>query len=565
MLRELSIRNLAIVTSAELELGQGMVVLTGETGAGKSILIDALSLALGGKADKRMIRHGQARAEVSAGFRVAPDSPAAAWLREHELDSDDECILRRVLNQDGRSRAFVNGSPAPRKALQEIGALLVAIHGQHAHQALTRPTHQRLLLDRFGGHARLLERIARCYQALQRSQRRLDELRAAADERAARAELLRYQIDELDALAIGDDEWPRLDEAQRRLSRADQLRDGVARVLTRIAGDDQGLRDPLNDAARQLRALAASDPTLGDSAELLESASIQIEEAASGLRHYLDGLELDPARLAEVETRLGQLLDMARKYRVEPTRLNAHRDTLATELATLRQHDDDSARLAEETARLQAEYQRAAEQLSKKREAAARKLARIVTQSMETLAMRGGRFEIRLSPAEPGANGIDQIEFRVSANPGQPPAPLAAVASGGELSRISLAIQTATAGCDDIPSLIFDEIDVGIGGGTASIVGRLLHQLAQQRQVICITHLPQVAAHGDQHLAVAKAARDGQTTTTIRPLKPRQRIEELARMLGGEKITPKARDNARELLRQTGALPESPAQADRPR
>ncbi len=555
MLRGLSIRNLAIVTSAELELGDGMVVLTGETGAGKSILIDALSLALGGKADKRMIRHGEARAEVGAVFQVDASGPAAAWLCEHELDADGECILRRVLNQDGRSRAFVNGSPVPRKTLQEIGALLVAIHGQHAHQALARPAHQRRLLDRFGGHAKLLQRVAELYRALQQTHRELDALQAAADERAARGDLLRFQIGELDELAIGDGEWQRLDEEQRRLSSTDRLRDGVAQVLTQVH-DDGGLRDALHEAATRLRELAETDARLGENAELLESARIQIDEVGAELRHYLDGMELDPARLAEVENRLGLLLDIARKYRVAPDELNAHRDALAEELAGLRDDDEASQRLREQLDLLQAEYDQAAGKLRAKRQAAARRLSRSVSQSMQTLAMRGGRFEIRVEDDEAGANGRDRIEFLVSANPGQPPAPLATIASGGELSRISLALQAATAGCDEVPTLIFDEVDVGIGGATADIVGGLLRDLANRHQVVCITHLPQVAAFGEQHLAVTKRSRGRRTETLIERLDEVQRIDELARMLGGTRVGDKARANAREMLLHAAARTE---------
>ncbi|HFE47916.1 MAG TPA: DNA repair protein RecN [Chromatiaceae bacterium] len=557
MLGGLSIRNLAIVTSVELELRDGMVVLTGETGAGKSILIDALSLALGDKTDKRMIRHGEQRAEVSASFQIDSGMPISAWLREHELDADDECILRRVLNQNGRSRAFINGSPVPQKVLQQAGGLLVAVHGQHAHQSLVRGSHQRQLLDRFGALTKLAARVERLYREIQTVRAELDEKLATRQERLARRDLLNYQIDELQALALDENEWRQLDAEQTRLSSSDRLRNGSAAILDALKGEETSLHDALAANLGRLTELAASDPKLGEPCELLESALIQIEETANSLRHYLDGLNLDPQRLDEVEKRLGLLLDMARKYRVKPEELGSHLDGLQAELASLEAKDTSTEHLKDTLSALQQDYATNAEKLTKKRRSAARRLATRVTEFMQTLAMRGGLFDIRLSPAQAGPGGQDKIEFLVSANPGQPLEPLGAVASGGELSRISLAIQTATAGCDDIPTLIFDEVDVGIGGGTASIVGGLLRKLASERQVVCITHLPQVAAFGQQHLAVTKSSRAGQTTTGILPLNAEQRIEELARMLGGAEITEKTRDNARELLRQAASASRS--------
>ena len=557
MLGGLSIRNLAIVTSVELELRDGMVVLTGETGAGKSILIDALSLALGDKTDKRMIRHGEQRAEVSASFQIDSGMPISAWLREHELDADDECILRRVLNQNGRSRAFINGSPVPQKVLQQAGGLLVAVHGQHAHQSLVRGSHQRQLLDRFGALTKLAARVERLYREIQTVRAELDEKLATRQERLARRDLLNYQIDELQALALDENEWRQLDAEQTRLSSSDRLRNGSAAILDALKGEETSLHDALAANLGRLTELAASDPKLGEPCELLESALIQIEETANSLRHYLDGLNLDPQRLDEVEKRLGLLLDMARKYRVKPEELGSHLDGLQAELASLEAKDTSTEHLKDTLSALQQDYATNAEKLTKKRRSAARRLATRVTEFMQTLAMRGGLFDIRLSPAQAGPGGQDKIDFLVSANPGQPLEPLGAVASGGELSRISLAIQTATAGCDDIPTLIFDEVDVGIGGGTASIVGGLLRKLASERQVVCITHLPQVAAFGQQHLAVTKSSRAGQTTTGILPLNAEQRIEELARMLGGAEITEKTRDNARELLRQAASASRS--------
>ncbi len=557
MLGGLSISNLATVTSVELELRNGMVVLTGETGAGKSILIDALSLALGAKTDKRMIRHGEQRAEVSASFQIDADMPIGAWLREHELDADDECILRRVLNQNGRSRAFINGSPVPQKILQQAGGLLVAVHGQHAHQSLIRGSHQRHLLDRFGGHTRLTAQVEHLYREIQTTRAELEEKLAAAQERLARRDLLNYQIGELEALELDENEWRRLDTEQTRLSSTDRLRSGSAAILDALKGENASLHGLLAAKLGQLDELAAADLNLGEPRELLESALIQIEECATGLRHYLDGLNLDPQRLDEVEQRLGVLLDMARKYRVKPEELNRHLGELQRELANLEQEDSSAKQLQDRLATLEQEYAANTQKLTKKRRAAARRLAASVTDFMQTLAMQGGLFDIRLGQAPAGPGGMDKIEFLVNANPGQPLEPLGAVASGGELSRISLAIQTATAGCDDIPTLIFDEVDVGIGGGTASIVGGLLRKLASKRQVICITHLPQVATFGEQHLAVTKSSSDGQTSTGIQPLDAKRRIEELARMLGGAKISEKTRDNARELLRQAATSGDS--------
>jgi len=563
MLTHINIKDLVIVSALELDLAAGMSTLTGETGAGKSILIDALGLALGEKADASMIRTGSDRAEVSAGFDLAHCPEARDWLSQQALDDGDECLIRRVLVRKGRARAFINGQSASSGQLRALGDLLVDIHGQHAHQSLLRTAAQRELLDAYGGHQALTTRVADLYRSYRDLDTRWRELTAARDERAERIDLLRYQVQDLDDLALAKGELGELDIEQRRLANQGQLQ-GTAAALVNLlyegGGSDIGegavaLRDQLGHAASELAGLADIDQRLRETRELIDGAMVQVEEAAANLRQYLDDLDMDPARLADIEDRLGRIHDMARKYRVKPEELPQALEQRRTELDRLEQADQSIGNLGQERDSAAAALLEQAEALSDARRKAAERLGSTVTETMQTLGMGGGHFAVEINSAGPdgiGAGGLDSIAFQVSANPGQPLQPLVKVASGGELSRISLAIQVATAEIGSIPTLVFDEVDVGIGGGVAEIVGRLLRRLGDARQVLCVTHLPQVAAQAQQQFRVQKQAIDGQTYTDIQPLGSDQRIEEIARMLGGTEITATTRAHAAEMLRGAG-------------
>ncbi len=551
MLIHLHIKDLAVVRSVELNLGPGMSALTGETGAGKSILIDALGLALGDRADNTMIRAGCERAEITAVFDAAHREEVALWLSEHALDDAGECILRRILVRDGRSRAFINGSPAPVQSLQELGQLLVDIHGQHAHQSLLRRPYQRDLMDEYAGHRPLAESVAELYQRYRKVQSRLSELQEASRDRTARLDLLRYQAGELEALNLGAHELEELDREHARLSNIGRLQQVCAQVMETLYEGEISVRDRLVRAARDLDDLVAIDRTLSEPGALLDNALIQLQEASPYLRDYLDGLELDPALLHQVEERLAQIHDLARKYRVEAGQLPRRLADVKQDLAELENADLQFENLKQEVDALHSEFLSGAAELSRARARAAGKLAQAVTDSMQTLGMAGGAFSVELQPLAPddaSAGGLERIEFMVSANPGHPLQPLSKVASGGELSRISLAIQVATARCGRIPTLIFDEVDVGIGGGIAEIVGQMLRTLGRLRQVLCVTHLPQVAAMGHQHLQVTKNRKDGAAHVDISTLVDEERVREVARMLGGVDLTDQTLAHAREMV-----------------
>jgi DNA repair protein RecN (Recombination protein N) len=555
MLTHIAIRDLVIVSALELDLTAGMTALTGETGAGKSILIDALGLALGEKADAGMIRSGCERAEVTAGFDLARCPAARAWLAEQALDDGEDCIIRRVLVREGRARAFINGSAASSAQLKALGDLLVDIHGQHAHQSLLRPAAQRALLDAYGGQLAEAAAVADLHRRWRELDTRWRTLTAARDQRAERMDLLRFQVQELTELGLADGELDALDAEQRRLANLGELQGTAAALVELLYDGDGALRDQLGHAGSELAGLAAIDPKLADTAELIDAAAVQVAEAASNLRQYLDDLDMDPGRLAEVEARLTRIHDLARKYRILPAQLA---DTLAerqTELDTLAQDDQALGTLEADRAAAQRALLAAATALSAARRAAAARLGEAVTGFMQELGMGGGQFAVAVETGDDagvGAHGLDSIAFQVSANPGQPLQPLAKVASGGELSRISLAIQVATAELGSIPTLVFDEVDVGIGGGVAEIVGRLLRRLCDARQALCVTHLPQVAAQAHRQLKVHKRAVDGQTYTEIAPLADAARIDEIARMLGGTEITATTRAHAAEMLRGAG-------------
>ncbi|MBQ1784254.1 MAG: DNA repair protein RecN [Gammaproteobacteria bacterium] len=553
MLSELQISNFAIVDQAALELSSGMTTITGETGAGKSIAIDALGLCLGERADAALVRHGAERCEVTAVFRIGQLAEARQWLQEQALDSDDDCIIRRVVSSEGRSKGYVNGQPVTAAQLKALGELLVSIHGQHAHQALLRPDVQRQLLDRYGDLDRQLEQLRLDWRQWQELKRRLEALRSGDGQREARRQLLHYQVEELEQFALQPGEFDELEAEQRRLAHAQQLLASSSKALALLSDSDGlSLIDALEQCNHELSQQLGHDQQLGPIVELLDEAQIRLDEAVRSLRRYSERVELDPERLAQLDERIAQALQLARKHKVTPAELPEVHQTLAAELSNLAQSDSDSEQLAEQLAAAASGYQQQAEALHQARQAAGERLAAAVTAAIASMNMPHARLVVAVTarPEQPGPHGWDQIELLVSANPGQPPQPLAKVASGGELSRIGLAIAVLTADANATPTLIFDEVDVGISGATAAVVGRLLRQLGERAQVMCVTHLPQVAAAGHQQLLVSKQSDGVRTHTRIDELDEAARTDEVARMVAGDALTSEARANARALLSQ---------------
>ena len=551
MLRLLSIRDFVVVSALELELEPGFTALTGETGAGKSILLDALGLLLGDRFEPRQIRAGAERAELAAAFDV-DDAPAVrAWLAEEGLaESDGEVLLRRVLDAQGRSRAWINGSPATLGQLKALGEKLVEITGQHAHQALSTAPTQRELVDAFGGFTALADQTGAAWRRWREASDALDAARADAGKSAAEREFLEARRRELGALGVREGEWAELAAAQSRLANAAALIDACTQAADALEESDEALTRRVAQVASRLASAAAHDPALADASSLVEPARIQLEEAARALRDYRRRLDLDPADLARIDERLAALHDVARKHRVRPEALPELLASTESALAALAASSDVEAH--ERRARdAEAAYRAVATELRAKRRYAAAELEHRVTAAMRTLAMAGGRLEIALEalPA-PASHGLDAVEFRIAAHEKQPVGPLSRVASGGELSRIGLAIQVAASDAAQVPTLVFDEVDTGIGGPVAATVGRLLQSLGANRQVLCVTHLPQVASFADHHFRVEK--RDGAqgVESSVLPLDREARIDELARMLSGEATTTKTRAHARELYDQ---------------
>ncbi|OGS92450.1 MAG: DNA repair protein RecN [Gallionellales bacterium GWA2_60_18] len=549
MLKFLSIRDFVIVSSLELEFASGFTALTGETGAGKSILIDALTLALGGRGDAAMVRNGCERAEVAAEFDIAALPQLQEWLREQELEGDaGVCLLRRVLDAGGRSRGFVNGRSATLQQMREAGDMLLDIHGQHAHQSLLRADAQRVLLDSYAGAVAQAEQVASLYGDWQALRRRRISLSENAEAVAAESELLRFQHDELEALGFDPLAWQESQADHARLSHAAALLEMAAFGIEVMSEADNACLAQLNALTTRLRDGMAHDASLGDTLQMLESAQAELQEAVYALRHYQQRLDNDPQRLNQLEQRIRAVMDAARKYRAAPERLSEVMQGIAQRLAELG-GDADLAALERQEEAARQSYLATAQKLTATRKTAADKLAREISAAMQTLAMQGGQFAVALPPlAEGSACGLETVEFQVAANPGTPLRSLAKVASGGELSRIGLAIQVAVSQLANVPTLIFDEVDSGIGGRVAEIVGRMLKQLGRGHQVLCVTHLPQVAAAADQQWQVSKATRDGITLSSIVVLAGERRVEEIARMLGGVEITGTTRKHAAEML-----------------
>ncbi|RQR80726.1 DNA repair protein RecN [Burkholderia sp. Bp9012] len=547
MLRHLSIRDFVIVAALDLEFDSGFTVFSGETGAGKSILIDALALALGERADASVVRAGCGRADITAEF--TPHDRVAHWLDEHAFDTEDTVMLRRVIDANGRSRAFINGTSATLAQLRELGEMLVDIHGQHAHQLLMRPDAQRELFDTHAGLVADAANVARAWRVWRDATQAIDAAKAHERELQLEREKLAWQLAELDKLAPQPGEWDEVGSEHKRLSHSANLIAGVQGALNALSEADDAMLPQLGAIVSKLRSLADYDTGLGDALASLEPAEIQLQEAVYSLSHYAQRLDLDPARLAQVEARLDALHSTARKFRLPPDTLHEEHAARRAQLAALDAAADLGALEAAQAKAWEA-YLTDAKRLSKARAQAAKALGTAVTAGMQELSMAGGSFEVALVPlADGGAHGLEQVEFRVAGHPGVPLRPLAKVASGGELARISLALAVIASAASPTPTLIFDEVDTGIGGGVAEVVGRLLHQLGRDRQVLCVTHLPQVAARGDHHYQVAKGADDrGGTVSSVVPLDKASRVEEVARMLGGLEITATTRKHAKEML-----------------
>ncbi len=551
MLAHLSVNNFAIVKSLQLELSQGMTTITGETGAGKSIAIDALGLCLGGRAEASMVRQGEEKTEVSAAFSLDNNIHATRWLEDNDLLDGSDCILRRIVSKEGRSRAFINGSPVPLSQLKALGQLLINIHGQHAHHHLMKSEYQMAMLDQYAGHTSLLKSTRNAYQSWRQADNDLKQLKENSAANLAQKQLLEYQIKELNELSLGEEEYAELEQEHKRLSNSGELASTCQQAIELIyEGEEVNALGILQSANHSLIQLAELDERLAELPNMMAEAIIQIEEANSELRSYLDSIDVDPARMAYVEERFSKVMSIARKHHVLPDELYQHHQELLAQIEAL---DCSDERLGELEQDVEAKYQaflNAAEKLHKSRCRYAKELNKLITESMHELSMEKAKFciEVENQGTHPSPLGMDNVCFVVSTNPGQPMQPIAKVASGGELSRISLAIQVITAQKVDTPSLIFDEVDVGISGPTAAVVGKMLRKLGESTQVLCVTHLPQVAGCGHQQLFVAKQTKAGKTETQMNRLDNDQRVSELARLLGGSQITESTLANARELL-----------------
>ena len=545
MLRALHIRDFVIVTEADITFDAGFTVFSGETGAGKSILIDALALTLGERADSAVLREGASRAEISAVFE-APEA-LVRWLTEHDLHAEHELVLRRVIDAQGRSRAYVNGSAVTLTQLREIGEYLIDIHGQHSHQSLLRADNQRELLDAHGNHQALRQSTTLAFKAWRATEKQLSLAEQDANTVAQVREQLDWKTGELARLALGPTEWAEISAEHTRLANGQSLLDGAAHTLNALDEGDAAVHHQLATAVQRISQLLRHDANLQTVHDALDSARIAVSEAVSDLNDYVSRAELDPARLSVLDNRLRAIFELARKFKTEPEDLFQFEQTLQSELAALQASSDIEGLRAQVLAQ-RAAYEIAAQALSAARTKAALDLSKLVSKAMQTLAMEGGQFSILLHSAQAASHGQDLVEFLVAGHAGTTPRPLAKVASGGELARISLALSVIASRAARVPTLIFDEVDSGIGGAVAEVVGNLLRELGARHQVLCVTHLPQVAARGQQHFQVSKQNIKGKTQSSIALLKAPERVEEVARMLGGIKITSTTREHAKELL-----------------
>ncbi|PCH60282.1 MAG: DNA repair protein RecN [Gammaproteobacteria bacterium] len=553
MITQLYIRDFVLVDTLDLALSNGMTSITGETGAGKSILLDAIGLVLGDRANINLIRPGAKRAEVMLDFDISNKTDVINWLVEHEVDEDDACQIRRTVSSDGRSRAYINGSPVTVQWLRELGEKLIDIHGQHAHQSIMHGAVQRELLDAYAEHADVLKQVSKQYRAWQKFVNILNDLQKSAQERDAKLDLLRYQLNELVNANLIENEWDKLETDLKQLANAGELREACHSAMQFIDSDNVG---ELVHITAQLGKAADLDGNLKNAFSCFENSSIQIQEASGELRNYLDSLDDDPQKLNQTESRISELHSLARKHHVDPNALLILQDELSVTIDKL---DNDSATLGtleQDIEKARDAYLSLAKKVSKKRKACAKKLGAEITHNMQQLGMPEGVFEIALHALDEhqyGAHGLERVEFLVSANPGQELMAMTKVASGGELSRISLAIQVINVSRNKIGTYIFDEVDVGVGGGIAEIIGQTLRRVGDSHQVLCVTHLPQVAALGHHQLKVEKAVINKMTNTNVTVLSETDRLEEIARMLAGTEVTDSARKNAQDLISRGGS------------
>lgn len=548
MLQELSIQNLALIESLQLPFNKGFTTLTGETGAGKSILLDALGLALGERADSSLVRHGTAKADVTADFDISELPKVQDWLIDNELEEEQSCLLRRTLSSEGRSKAYINGRPASVTQLKQLSSLLIDIHGQHEHQSLMNAAKQLELLDAYAQHPSLLENTAKNYQAWQKLNQTLQARQADQSDRQSRIELLAFQQQEFDRIQPQEAEFEALSEEQNALSHANEIKQAVYNAYENLEGDN-GIVEQLSQAMSELSKAGEYSPQLAEAIQQLESIQIDTQAVADDIQQQNNQVTLDPERLQQVDERLSDLFGLAKKHLLNPEQLTQKHQEINTELDALNNADASLEHLQFEINQAWQQFIDHAQALHQSRQIAAKQLSKTVTEAMQTLGMAHGQFQIQINEAhKPSRLGQDQIQFNVTANKGQPLQSLTKVASGGELSRISLAIQVASAEVASLPSMIFDEVDVGIGGGIAEVVGQKMQQLGQHRQIFSITHLAQVAAYGNQHLNISKQTVSEQTITQVRQLTPEERVQELARMLGGVKTTDATLKHAQEML-----------------
>jgi len=556
MLRHITIRDFALVERLELDFEAGLTVLTGETGAGKSILLDALGLALGDRASADTVRAGGDKAEIHLDFDLAELPAVRTWLQQHELDADDECLLRRVIQTGGRSRGFINGSPVPVGLLRELGEQLVDLHGQHEHQSLLRRDIQRSTLDNIAENDSLLARLAEHADRLAQLDAEQERLSGGHADQESRRDYLDFQLQELDPLDLAPESIAQLETEHKRLANAGDLLQISQTLLMQLSEDEDSAQSRLGQAVRTLDGHLALDPDLGESHELLASASIQLDEAIDSLRRHAEGLDMDPAHLEDLDRQIQTLSDLARKHRCSVAELTEVRESLCREREELEQAGERLQAIASERQAVLEDYRAEALELRQRREATAASLSEAVTAQLADLGMGGAELRVQVSPRideNVSRYGLDDVLFEVRTNPGQPFAPMHRIASGGELSRLSLAIQVVASHGTDIPVLIFDEADSGIGGGVAEVVGRHLRQLGSQHQVLCVTHLPQVAAQAHRHLRVSKRSDSDSTVSDVAPLNDSDRLREVARMLGGMELTDTTLQHAREMLERSAA------------
>ena len=552
MLLSINISNYTLVESLEIEFAQGTTAITGETGAGKSLVLDALGMALGDRADTDTIRHGKERAEITATFDINTIEAAKTWLDANDFNSDENCILRRIYTREGRSRGYINGQPSTMSQLQELGDMLTDIHSQHEHQSLLRKETHRRLLDEYANAEDLATKVASEYSAWYKVHIDLTNLLQRSDELDDRKDLLNFQVNELQQIDLTAKHLEQLELEQKTLANAEQIVQDSHNLLA-ICEQAEGfnLRDSLNRALSILANIEYKPEALKITEELLQGGLIQIEEAINEISHHIDRFEADPQRLQIVEEQLSAIFQLSRKHRVNPDQLETTLQTLEAELKNLIGGSENINALEEKLADLASSYEKSAKQLSSKRKAASKAMSKDINRQLQKLSMEGAELLVQLSPVnncEYRSRGLEEIEFLLATNPGQPHKMLAKIASGGELSRVSLAIQVVAASHSTMPTLVFDEVDVGIGGSTADIVGQLIKQLGERGQVISVTHQPQVAAHAHHHYRASKVIEDNSAESLMAPLNQQQRVEELARMLGGAKVTKQTLSHASELL-----------------